>query len=249
MKRLANEVDASFGDFTSEWNSDFKNAIDLVGANALVFKTSYRRLVSLQAWRSELLESALSKEALGFFVEAQNDGVVSHVLASLGCWRPALQALRSVIENSYRTLYYMDHPVELSLWEQGKHRLSRKELEDYLEIHPALGKLEIAKMGLSILSKQYAILNHAVHASSKGFRMTNEKEELQLAIADNVRSNKWHTNERDTIVGLNLLLLTFFRSELQGASKRNLRKAVSLEFSDDLRNKVKAELNITLPKP
>ena len=137
MKRLRKELEAAFVSFSPEVDKQLASSKMQANAQEDLFKKSYIRLCSMQAWRSELLDSAVDTEALAFFIEAQNDGVVSHVQARQGCWRPALQALRSMIENSYQMLYYKDHPIELMLWHQSKHRLNRKELESNSVRHGA----------------------------------------------------------------------------------------------------------------
>ena len=62
-----------------------------------------------------VLEPRMTADSLAFFLEAQNDALVSHVFGNLGSWRSALKALRSCIENVAFCLYYKDHPVELHL--------------------------------------------------------------------------------------------------------------------------------------
>lgn len=249
MKRLAAELSAAFTAFTPAWMKELEDTRQATDKHSDVFLTSYTRLATMQAWRSEILDGEIIEEALAFFVEAQNDGVVSHVQARLGCWRPALQALRSMIENTYQMLYYKDHPIELALWHEGKHRLSRSELQDYIELFPGLDTVKTLKRGIDLLSKQYACLNHAVHASSKSFRMTRETTDLRISRYAPASVSQWASNERDVILGINLVLLAMFRDHLQGARKPNLRKAISLQSSTTIRELVKADLRIELHNP
>lgn len=115
---LREEIEANYRRFESDWKQSLSNSIAITGELELdpTFLESYYRLTTLQAWRAGLLEALLPKESYYFYLEAQNDALVSHIQARSGSWRSALKSLRSVIENVLFALYYMDHPVELSLW-------------------------------------------------------------------------------------------------------------------------------------
>lgn len=77
----------------------------VMGSGAAKLDDAYARLTTLQAWRSFVLEERVSVGALGFFSEAQNDGLTSSVLISVGMWRPAMKSLRSLIENAIQCLF------------------------------------------------------------------------------------------------------------------------------------------------
>lgn len=212
------------------------------------YRESYKRLVSLQAWRT-FLETKVSSDSLAFFLEAQNDALVSHVLARLGSWRSALKSLRSCLENVLYCLYYMSHPIELELWHQGNHRLAFAALADYFEHHPRIIKLSNNITGLPIIKTEFSTLSKAVHASAKGFRMTVDASETLLWSAQKISLGMWCTREASVLTALNLLLLTLFKDELQGTSHQNLRKAVSLAIPHSKHSTIKSTLQITLFKP
>lgn len=247
MKQLSIEIESAFARFGPEIDSQIQQSITQLGKSNAEFLTSYKRLVSLQAWRSELLESVIPEGALEFFLEAQNDAVLSHVLARMGCWRSSLQSLRSVIENVYHSIYYKDHPVELVLWEQHDHKLDRVDLEKYLQKHPALADVAPNLNGLRLLNPAFTVLNNAVHGSARGFRMTSNVSEPRICSSDKARLGKWLTNERDVIVGVNLLLIAIFRNHIAGAARPNLRKAIGLSLPKPLAVQVKNELKVTIP--
>jgi hypothetical protein len=244
---LAEEVKANSLAFASAWPVQQNKTTIALNCEEATFLRSYQRLVSFQAWRSELLESIVTNEALEFFVEAHNDAVLSHILSRQGVFRPALQTLRSCIENVLQSIYYVEHPVELLLWAKGKHRLSRVELEAYLVQHPALDGLDPSVTGLQLLSRQYGILNQAVHASARGFRMTQGTGELSFFSENPVRVRQWESNQRDVVQGCNLLLMCLHRERLTGNALPNIRKAVSLAMNPPQRAAVKKHLRITLP--
>ena len=178
--------------------------------------------------RSLVLEGHLSPGALSFYTEAQNDALLSHFLARIGAWRSSLQALRSVLENSLFSWFYKDHPVELQLWEIGKHSPPISSFVGYMENHPCTADLPDSVTGMSLLSSEYSTLSRAVHASAKSFRMTGDKPFPALVRPEKVLLSKWVTREKRVLLIVNLLLMCLYRADLQGSRLRDLRKSISL---------------------
>jgi hypothetical protein len=249
MKQLRAEIEKNFDAFTQTWKDDLKQVITELDIETPKFFLSYLILTSMQAWRSELLEQLLHEDALAFYLEAQNDAVTSHYLARQGCWRPALKALRSCIENVMQSLYYYEHPVELKLWHQGKHFLQRAGLIAYLESHPNLIGLLAKYTGLTTLGVEYTTLNNAVHASAKSFRMTADAGGIQLATNAKASLGAWTTRERHVIRGINFLLMSFFADKLKGAAYPNLRMAISFAIPVADHAEIKKLLGISLFTP
>ena len=246
MKQLAREIEANFDAFSASWKTGLETVTQELDGEQDRYLKSYRRLVSLQAWRADLLESIISAESLGFFLEAQNDALVSHVFARCGSWRSALKSLRSSVENICFCLYYMDHPVELQLWESGKHKPGFTATKDYLLSHPRLANLDIAITGLQTVADEYSTLSRAVHASAKSFRMTDDAKTTLLWSSEKPKLGAWETREGHTITALNMLLLSMFREHLQGARLPNLRKSVSFAVPVSKHKAIKDKLGITL---
>src|SRR4051812_49353560 len=111
MSQLRDEIDANRASFFNNWTREAKKNWTAL-AKDKAFTESYRRLTSLQALKTLVVESQYSQQSAQFFCEAHNDALVSHVSASIGAWRSSLQALRSCIENSLCATYYRDHPIE-----------------------------------------------------------------------------------------------------------------------------------------
>lgn len=246
MKHLREEVEANFVEFSKSWKKRLSEVSTSLDAQTPKYLDSYSRLVSLQAWRSELLEKIVDKRAMGFYLEAQNDAVVSHVFARMGAWRSALKSLRSCIENVMQCLYYKDHPVELELWHRGEHFLQRVSLTTYLASHPQIKTLTSELTGLNVLGAEYSTLNNAVHGSSLSFRMTLKGEDIQLFSSEVASLGQWGTRERSVLLGINLLLLCMFRENVSGAALLNLRKAISLVIPNAKHVEIKSKLGITL---
>jgi len=210
------------------------------------YAASYNRLVSLQAWRSELFCDVLSPDAEDFFREAHNDALMSHALARQGAWRVALMSLRSLIENTVFGLYYCEHPVELQQWSNGEHKLGFSETISYLLRHPKVSHLDDLITGVDILKSEYATLSKAVHGSARAFRMSRDGVVTGLNLNSPADLGAWSTREKSTITGLNLLLLCFFADHIKGAALPNLRKSVSLAIPVARHQAIKTALKITL---
>jgi len=248
MKDLKKEIRQRFDKFESAWQTELRAVAEGLGKAEDVYFHSYLQLVSLNAWRNELLATAISSDSASFFLEAQNDGLVSHVFARIGAWRSALKSLRSCLEDIAFCLYFKDHPVELALWKVGKYKPGFGSTVEYLERHPALDAIEQNVSGLDVFQREYGTLSKAVHGSA-AFQMTAETGSTSLW-TNNLKSlRKWRTRERLVIQAVNLLLITFFREHLQGAQHPQLRQAISFAISPAKFPDVKSILGVVLTPP
>jgi hypothetical protein len=242
------EIEAHFDAFTTSWKSELPESIASLDSYRDTFLRSYSRIISMNAWRSNFLENNISKGSLEFFGEALNDALISHVFARFGSWRSALKSLRSCIENTCYCLYYKDHPIELQLWELGKHRLGFSEVHNYLEQHPNLAPLRNASVtGLATIKDEYGTLSRAVHASARSFRMSPNVHKVAFWRPNEQSLGQWHSREKCTLSGLNLLLTAMFRESLSAAQQRSLRTALALVIPTSFHNKIKSKLNVTIP--
>lgn len=239
------EVDSNFNSFENRWRQEWSEAEEGLRSKDN-FAKAYSKLVSMQAWRSELLEEALSDEALGFVSEGQNDLLVSYILARSGQWRSALQSLRAAIEAYQAALYFMDHPVELELWKSGKFRTINSEIYQYLCSHPKICSLNKENCGLDLLKSEYATLSKAVHGSAKIFRMTDGKGAKFFSI-NNESLGRWSTRQKSVVRGLNILLISLFKDSISGAKKRNLRKSIALSLASSDKGWIKDLHGVTIP--
>lgn len=245
---LTSEIEANFEAFNASWQKDLPISISTLKAQKDVFLKSYSRIASVNAWKNNVLRGKISDGSLAFFAEALNDALVSHVFAHLGTWRSALMALRSCIENTYNCLYYKDHPIELRLWEEGKHKPGFSEMHSYLEHHPdVISIADKAVTGLELIKKEYAVLSRAVHASAVDFRMSPDINSVSLWKPDIPSLNKWSARERAVLGPLNMLLTSIFRQDLQGTSQPGLRKVLNLAISSTHYFKIKTNLGVVIP--
>jgi hypothetical protein len=222
------EIEANFENFSKTWRAEQAAVSAALEKEKATFVLSYQRIVSLHAWRSYVLQDRIGEGSLAFFLEAQNDALVSHVLAQHGSWRVALKALRSCLENVLSALYYKDHPVELELWASGASRIPFSDLFAYFEQHPALKGVPAELTGLPTLKGEFGTLSRAVHGSAKGFRMTKDGKHILLWSSAKDSLGPWSAREHEVLAGVNALLVTLFRGALTGAALPGLRKAVGI---------------------
>ncbi len=92
---------------------------------------------------------------------------------------------------------------------------------------------------------EYGMLSRAVHRYSS-FRMTGTSHATQLWTADKEALSAWETREIHTIGAVNMLLVSMFREDLEGAKLPLLRQAVARCIPLSKYPQYKTELKITL---
>ena len=242
---MAEELDGNFASFEARWTKELSGALGALGTEQ-AFRDVFGRLVSIQAWRSEVLEESLSDGALQFALEGQNDLLVSYILARGGQWRSSLQAQRAALENYLCAIYFKDHPVELELWSLGKYRPSFTDLLSYIKSLPVNIGRDARSFGYDIIKREYAVLSKAVHGSAVAFRMATDGGPEFFSV-DLVKMRQWQARLRQVIRGLNLLLLAIYADDLSASRKRGLRKAMTYAFKKGDKAWVKTTYKVTLP--
>jgi hypothetical protein len=248
MSQLKEELLHNFAQFDGSWPAELQAVFKKFEKAGGAFETSYCRIAAIQGWRQVLSSQQFHAGVQEFFMEAQNDLLTSHCLARVGCFRSALKALRAAVENVYFFVYYKDHPVELSRWHVGQHKMGFSELTSYLEAHPLFSANELAKRALVDLKNEYATLSLAVHGSSPSFQMTTDLASLRLWSDDVSLIGKWSSRERGVITGMLAILTTLFAPLVQGTSSRGLRETMSLVLPKSKRDAYKKELAVNIPK-
>lgn len=244
MTALSDEIDSNFALFRSSYSTAIGENLATLEART-EYAASYRRIASIQALKSYVVVPGTAEDAAAFFVEAQNDLLLSHVQASIGSWRVALQSLRSAIESVCACLYYMDHPIELELWRQGAFRLGFSAASKYFESHPKLSGLP-GSIVFDILREEYATLSKAVHGSAVDFWMTHSDGEISLWNTEASRAGMWGTREKKVVQGLCLLTMCLFSHELTGTKNAGVRDTLGLLLSSGQKNILSAELSINV---
>lgn len=239
------ELDANHATFEQRWKAQRKLTEDELEGHA-IFGRAFRRLVAMQAWRSELLDTKVSAASLKFAIEGQNDLLAAFLLARGGQWRSALQCQRAALENYLNFLFFKDHPVELELWANGRYQTQFSELHSYFLKHPLVSSRQPKCCGLDTIKTEYAILSKAVHGSAAAFRMSSD-EGPEFFVNDQALLGKWDHRNRQVVRGLCLLMIALFKDELVATRKRNLRKSLALALRPGDKGWIKSEFQITIP--
>jgi hypothetical protein len=207
---------------------------------------SYSRVASINAIKVDLVDTHFSKEAAHFFFEAHNDALISHVNASFGSWRPALQALRSFFENTMSAIYYTDHPIELEQWKSGKYTMQPRDLRQYIVDHPRIEKVAAELNLKALLDQEYGTLSKAVHGSNILFRMTSDDGKTNIANPNIPDLGKWAARERATMNLLIVPILCVLGDHIAGAKLPNLRSIIGNTLSPASRAALKKHLNVSI---
>lgn len=242
---MSPELLANFQAFEGRWKNQ-SQIVEAQFATDPAFNLAFARLVSMQAWRSELFDAELCDGSAQFALEGQNDLLTAYILARTGQWRPSLQAQRSAIEAYLNALYFMDHPVELALWEAGRLKTHFSDQIKYLSDHPKIYPKGLKFSGISILKDEYATLSKAVHGSAKAFWMTQAGGPSYFS-SDQISKNMWISRNKMVIRALNLLFISLFRDHLVGTKKRNLRKSVAFALKAKDKPWIKQVFDVTIP--
>lgn len=245
MVKVSEQIKTNYLAFTQTVsNSIVANISSFKGDEKLV--ESYARIAAINALKVDLIEPHFPKGAAHFFYEAHNDALLSHVNASFGSWRPALQALRSFMENTMAAIYYLDHPVEFEKWSTGGFQISPREMRDYISEHPKLSKL-VKELDLrAALDKEYSTLSKAVHGSSSLFRMTTADGKTNIANPTAADLGKWAARERSAVDICITALVGVLSDYLDGAKMQNLRAALRVAIQSNSRTALKKYMNVSI---
>lgn len=233
MTKIQAAIVESYRKFSDRLPADLEVALNSTrGAGSL--ERSYARLAALNAIKRDLISHSFLPGAKRFIDEAHNDLLVSHVCASMGSWRAALQSLRSFIENVMSGFYYNDHRVELDLRSSGA-RISPRELREYFSTHPDIKLAADAYDLKNCLDREYAELSKAVHASNNLFRMSDENGTIFAVAPDVAELGKWAKREHEIFAIAILIIFPYFKDKLKGAALGNLRSALQPLVSDKIK--------------
>lgn len=248
MVKIRDEVVSNYEDYLSTFSGAINNNVTTFKGRAQLIE-SYARVAVINALKVDLVDTHFSKDAAQFFFEAHNDALLSHVNASFGSWRPALQSLRSYMENTMSAIYYKDHPVELEKWKSGDFSIQPRELREYIATHPRLSNISAELNLKSLLDKEYGELSKAVHGSSSLFRMTSHDGKTNIANPSLAELGKWSTRERSAVNLCTLMLVCVLSDYLEGAKLPNLRDVMGIAMSTSSRTAARKHLGVNIPAP
>jgi hypothetical protein len=242
---VADDITSNFAKFQKKW-WDETLATHEANADSPLFQSAYKLLAAFNALRENIVAPSSADEPMAFFLEAQNDGLTSLILAELGMWRASLQSLRSFIESALNGLYFVDHRVELLRWNDGTFRTTFSELSKYFDKHPTLQGIPGTLDGMSLLTAEYGTLSKAVHGSAKAMWMSGSGA-VNLLVADSARLGSWNSRFTRVLRGGILLITTLHQAKLTGAQNLGTRATVGLALTAAQRAALKSSLKISSP--
>lgn len=242
---IDSELSANHRKFKAAAKADSLKVTNSISSQDSIFLSSYRLICVFRGWHEVALAS-LSEDVVGFFIEAHNDLLTSHVHATNGMWRSALISLRSFMESYLSFIYFKDHPVELAQWKNGEFRIEPKTLRQYCMKHPNLKSRAVVKNAAARLDGEYSKLSGSVHGSKVDFRMTSSSSYPAIA-TDNVnRLRAWQKLETQVVRTALLIFLGLYFEKLQGAAHPVFRKVMAGGFTLATKQAIKSQLGINL---
>lgn len=246
MDESARRVEANYLAFSNKVSETIGSNIAGFRGNRMLLD-SYARIAALNAIKVDIVDPNFPSGAAQFFYEAHNDALLSHVNASFGSWRPALQSLRSFMENTLSAIFFLDHPVEFEKWSNGDFLTSPRGMREYLAEHPRICRMA-KEVGLKgALDREYGTLSKAVHASNSLFRMTTSDGAVNIANPSLAELGKWSARERSAVDICVTALLGVLSDHIEGAKMQNLRAIMGVAVSSTNRAALKKYSNITIP--
>lgn len=246
MTKVPDEIKQNYQAFSTKLETSLVANLNAFRGNTKLIE-SYYRIAAINAIKIDLIEPNFPEGAAHFFFEAHNDALLSHTNASFGSWRPALQSLRSFMENTLAALYYLDHPVEFEKWKAGIFYITPKDLREYAAEHPKVASLAKSINIKNLLDREYGTLSKAVHGSNVLFRMTTSDGKTNIGNANLADLAKWSTRERVSIDVCLTVVVGILHEYLDGAKMPNLRGAMRLALLPNSKSALKALYNVNIP--
>jgi hypothetical protein len=237
----------SLSQFWIDTDAEQASASASIRANARI-TAHYAHATAFESWRRNILDPELGV-GLPFWIEAQNDFLLSLIHGGKGVWRSALQALRSFVENAVSSVYFSEHPVEARRFTAGDFRLSWTGSKEYLRSYPGNKDTEFRRKLVDSLAYEYSELSAAVHGSAESFRMTAGQQYPKLCDSTPALLGAWQTRVGKSARAVHLLLLQHFAAQLTGARLPLLRADIAKVLGTSDRATVKRELGIVLTPP
>lgn len=241
---VESELRANHENFKREVISETSSVRQIVTLNNNEFFESYKLVCAFRGWHEIALQGA-SEEVAGFFIEAHNDILTSHVLATTGMWRSSLISLRAFMESYLAFIYFRDHPVELRQWSSGALKLEPKNLRQYCLKHPDICAYPIALASAKKLDTEYSKLSGSVHGARTDFRMTGPSSYPAISTPDLVRLRKWIKLKRDVVRTALVLMLTLNASALRGSSHPVFRKVLGSCLLPSSKLSIKQQIGVS----
>jgi len=137
----------------------------------------------------------------------------------LGLHRSAHMHLRSCIELSMQYIYFLEHPVEYTMWQSGDFVIKHDKITEYLKQHPRLKSSDFTKLLVNI-TKQWKLLSKHIHGEAPIY-FQSERESSQTNSFKIQDFGVWKSNFLKTTYYINKLLMFYFKADLVRIPKHN----------------------------
>ena len=200
--------------------TDYNELIKYVIKNGLLKKnrpeiskklrTVHKYVYSLAIWEYELSRIYPNQDANIFLGEIRSDAINSILLSLYGFKKSANLSIRGIIENTFRYVYYYDHPIELALMNgREKYFISIKEFSDWLVSHPNL-KEKISHYQINDkLYEKYGKTSEIVHGTRPRYlQLVSSLNEIKFYLSD---FNAYIDTLREVVRDSNFVISVFHK--------------------------------------
>lgn len=206
------DIPLYLSDFEAFWEKSIENCDDLNLTDV------YHSTLLFRNWKFGLVEITGDK-VIEILNELHEDINSSFYLTLFGLYRSAHMHLRSCIELSMQYLYFLEHPVEYSLWKNGEFVIKHDRITDYLRSHPRIKSPELNDL-IDTITKLWK--NHSKHIHGEApIYFQSEKESRKTSSFQPKDFGIWKSNFLKTTYCINKLMLLFFKSELVRLPEKN----------------------------
>lgn len=222
IENAKNDIPLYFDDLKKIWDTTHT---ELLGSEDDLYEI-YLQILKIRNWKNSLNHLGIVEQDL-ILNEIFEDVNSSFFLAMFGLYRSAHMHLRSMIELSLQLLYFIHHPIEYKLWQNGDFVIKFDKLQEYLIKNPVFDT-DINDLIIQIFNKWKTFSKH-IHAEApiffqceKDIRKTNNYSKKDFGI--------WKSNYCKTIYLLNKLFLLFFKGDInriQDSSRNILMEMLS----------------------
>ncbi|MDD4438155.1 MAG: hypothetical protein PHS04_09000 [Tissierellia bacterium] len=192
-------------DFKTFWQQTIGNCSDDVLTDI------YHSTLIFRNWKFGLFEIT-GNNVIEILNELHEDVNSSFYQTLFGLYRSAHMHLRSCIELSMQYLYFLEHPVEYTLWQNGDFVIKHDRITEYLKQHPRIKSQELDDV-INNITKHWKMLSKHIHGEAPIY-FQSEKESRKTNSFRAQDFGVWKSNFMKTTYYVNKLMLMYFKNDL-----------------------------------
>jgi len=157
-------------------NEDYTSLLGLLKKNKIIKRLStdnksklkkiHSVWYSFAIWEEEIKKNFKPKHRTLFISDLKSDLTQSIPLMFIGYNKSTSILLRSSIENILRHIYFFDHRIEFTFYEESGFYIKQDDMYNYLKKHPIFRNVCEKVNLINLLSSKYSELSEIIHGKS-----------------------------------------------------------------------------------